>query len=278
MRLTSPAAEAPGLALPLRLVLIELLLRPMGPWAVRVAILAIAMGGLLSARVLLAPLAWMALAILVAARLVAEWPLPDNHIYLLAYFCAGVAIALCLPEGREALGRTSRLLLGLAFAFAVLWKAGLSPDYLDGRFFRVTLLTDDRFERAALRLGGLDEASLRANRAALLPLPGGAEAVDPPDVDEPPALRRLAFLATWGTLVLELVLAALFLWPAGEALDPARHGALLAFCAVTYAFAPVAGFGWLLLVMGLVRCRPGQSWWRGAYVALFFLVLFYSGG
>jgi hypothetical protein len=277
VRLTSPAAEATALALPLRLVLIELLLRPMGPWAVRVSILAVAMGGLLSSRVLLAPLTWLALAALVAARLLVEWPLPDNHIYLLAYFCAGAAIALGLPEAREALGRTSRLLLGLAFAFAVLWKAGLSPDYLDGRFFRVTLLADDRFEGAALRLGGLDEAQLRANRAALVPLPGGAEAVDPPEVTEPPALRRLAALATWGTLLLEAVLAVLFLWPAGERLDPARHAVLLGFCAVTYAFAPVAGFGWLLLVMGVARCRPGQGW-RAAYVVLFFLILVYSGG
>src|SRR5215510_4288878 len=207
----------------------------MGPWPVRVAILAVSMAGLLSKRVLEAPLTWAAVAVLVAARLVAEWPLPDNHIYLLAYFCAGAAIALSLPEGRAALGRTSRLLLGLAFALAVLWKAGLSPDYLDGRFFRVTLLTDDRFEAAALRFGGLDGDQLRANRDALIPLLGGAEPLDPPRVTEPAALRRLASLATWGTLLMEAALALLFLWPAGEVLDPARHGSLLLFCAVTYA-------------------------------------------
>jgi hypothetical protein len=38
----------------------------------------------------------------------------------------------------------SRSLIGLAFTLAVLWKAVLSPDFLDGRFFRVTLLTDPR--------------------------------------------------------------------------------------------------------------------------------------
>jgi hypothetical protein len=45
---------------------------------------------------------------------------------------------------------------------------------------------------------------------------------------------------------------------------------------VTYAFAPVAGFGWLLLAMGLVLCRPDQTRLRVAYVVLYFLVLFYS--
>ena len=39
----------------------------------------------------------------------------------------------------------ARALIGLAFAFAVLWKL-LSPDYLDGRFFRVALVEDHRLE------------------------------------------------------------------------------------------------------------------------------------
>jgi hypothetical protein len=241
-----------------------------------VAILALAMGGLLSPRILLVPLTWLALALLVGAGLLATWPLPDNHLYLLAYFCAATAIALAGTDAQAVLTRTSRLLLGLAFAFAVLWKGGLSPDYLDGRFFRVTLMTDERFADAARLFGGLTEEQLRENREYLMPLPPGAELVEPRRLTEPPALRRLAWVATWGTLLLEAALAALFLWPGAGRLDPARHVALLFFCAVTYAFAPVAGFGWLLLVMGLVPCRPEQSWLRGAYVGLFFLILCYS--
>ena len=37
---------------------------------------------------------------------------------------------------------------------AVLWRAALSPDYVDGRFFRVTLLTDERFAEASLGSAG----------------------------------------------------------------------------------------------------------------------------
>jgi hypothetical protein len=55
-----------------------------------------------------------------------------------------------------------------------------------------------------------------------------------------------------------------------------RHVALLVFCGVTYAFAPVAGFGWLLLVMGLVQVDPGQIWLGRTYIAAFLGVLFYS--
>ena len=52
------------------------------------------------------------------------------------------------------LARTNRLLLGLVFAFAVLWKAALSPDYRDGRFFAVTLRVAR--QRTARRPGAQD--------------------------------------------------------------------------------------------------------------------------
>ena len=45
---------------------------------------------------------------------------------------------------------------------------------------------------------------------------------------------------------------------------------------MTYAFAPVAGFGWLLLVMGAAQTGEGDVWLRRAYVAAFLVVLFYS--
>ena len=51
---------------------------------------------------------------------------------------------------------------------------------------------------------------------------------------------------------------------------------LLAFCVTTYALAPVAGFGWLIATMGLAQCRPNQPRWRGAYIAVFVLILLYS--
>lgn len=275
MRLLRTAVATPALALPLRLVLILILLRPMGPPFVGALLLALGVAGLLSTGVLMAPLTWLALSGLVTARLIADWPLPDNHVYLLAYFCAAIAIALLLPEEPEALTRSARLLLGLAFAFAVLWKAVLSGDYRDGRFFRVTLLTDDRFEDAVRRIGGLSESELIESRKFLEPLPEGAELLTPRRLHEPRGLRLLAAAATWGTLAIEGLIAIAFLWP-GERLQPLRHGGLLLFCLVTYAFAPVAGFGWLLVAMGLSTCRPEERRARLTYLALFFLVLFYS--
>jgi hypothetical protein len=269
---TSPAADAARLELPLRLALVHLLLRPMGPWPVRACLLGIAAAGLVSRRVLTAPLTWLALAVLVAIRLVVEWPLPDNHIYLLAYWCAAAAIALGLHDP-GALARSGRVLVGLAFACAVVWKAGLSDDYRDGRFFRVTLLTDERFAGTARLVGGVSEAELDENRRFLTPLPPGAELLEPRQLSETSRLRALAWLATWGGLALEAAIAIAFLAPSRGRLP---HVLLLAFCAVTYAVAPVAGFGWLLLVMGLAIVAPEDTPLVRAYVAAFLLVLVYS--
>src|SRR5262245_62998649 len=68
----------------LRLTAIALLLRPMGQWFVRPAILGAAALLLISPRALRTPAIWLGLAGAVAVRIADDWPLADNHIYLLA--------------------------------------------------------------------------------------------------------------------------------------------------------------------------------------------------
>jgi hypothetical protein len=59
----------------------------------------------------------------------------DNHIYLLAYWCLVLFLVLNVPAParQRALALNARWLIGLAFLFAILWKAVLSPDFVDGR-------------------------------------------------------------------------------------------------------------------------------------------------
>jgi hypothetical protein len=273
VRGTERAAGLEPTALALRLTLLEILLRPAPAWPLRSALLVVASFALVRAGVLLAPLFWWLLAALTFLRLLADWPLADNHAYLLAYWCLAVALAAVVPEGHRLLARSARWLCGLAFAFAVLWKAVLSPDFLDGRFFRLTLVQDPRFADTAMLLGGLSPEDLRGNREYLEPLPEGAELVAPRVLVEPPAFRRLAAALTWGGLALEAMVAAAFLLPVTPLW---RHAALLLFCAATYAFAPVAGFGCLLIVLGLATTRPEEVRLRALYLAAFLLVLTYA--
>ena len=260
----------------LALTAIILLLRPFDVWWVSPFVLAAACLTLISPAVRRAPITWLLVAVLVAARIVAVWPLSDNHIYLLAYWCLAIALALSSPTPAPTLATSSRWLLGAAFGLAVLWKAVLSPDFVDGRFFRVTLLTDERFADASLVFGGLSREQMATNREFLEPLPEGAELLNPPRFVEPPRLRAFAAGATWGGLILESLVAVLSLIPAGGRIEAARHASLLAFCITTYALAPVAGFGWLLAAMGLAQCRLDQRFLRAAYVAAFVLILLYT--
>jgi hypothetical protein len=79
-----------------------------------------------------------------------------------------------------------------------------------------------------------------------------------------------------GGLGIEALVAVLCLLPSRAGLELARHAALMLFCGLTYALAPVAGFGWLVATMGLAQCRSDQRIVRAGYIAVFFLVLLYS--
>jgi hypothetical protein len=264
------------MSLALRLTLLVPLLRPIGSGWLRPALLALAAAGLVLPGALRHPALWLALALLGAWRVVSGWPLADNHAYLLVYWCLAIALALLVPDAQRALAWNGRVLVGLAFACAVLSKL-LSPDYLDGRFFRVALVEDPRLERFAMALGGLDREQLLARREFVAPHvdgPGPVRAVPP----EPARLRRLALAATWLTLSLEAAIALTFLAPLGRHVW-LRHALLLVFCASVYAIAPVASFGWLLLAMGAAQCAPDARRTRLAHVFGFgLLILYYHAG
>ena len=272
---SSPIAN-PHFDTALRLTAIALLLRPMGPWFVRPMILAAGVLVLIYPKALRQWQIWGALSALTAIRIADDWPLADNHIYLLGYWLLAAALALRTRDAATTtLAFASRTLIGLAFVFAVLWKVALSPDFVDGRFFRVTLVNDVRFEAAARIIGGLSREQLQATRQAMALLPHGATLLNPPAVVEPDRLRTFAMVSTWGVIAIESLVAILMLAPLRRA-APLRHLVLLSFCMVTYAFAPVAGFGWLLVVMGLAQVEARQVWIGRLYQLTFLLVLFYD--
>jgi hypothetical protein len=248
----------------------------MGPWYTRAPMLGLAALCLVSPRSLKTSAVWIALAVLIMLRIASDWPLADNHIYLLAYWCLAAGLSLRTSDADRVLAANARSLIGLAFACALVWKLVLSSDFVDGRFFRVTLLTDPRFTEVTQIVGGLSNGQLETNRRTLEPLPEGAEPLEPPAVVEPVRLRAFAYVSTWGVLALEAALAVAMLMPTSAFVGVARHAALLTFCVITYAVAPVAGFGWLLLVMGAAQVESERRWLTTIYVAGFVLVLFYS--
>jgi hypothetical protein len=259
------------MTLALRLTLLALLLHPIASGWLRPGILALAAAGLVLPRLLQQPPLWLALAALTGFRALADWPLADNHAYLLSYWCLAAGLALLSPDPHRVLAGNGRTLLGLVFALAMFWKL-LSPDYLDGRFFRVALVEDLRLAPFATHVGGLDEATL-AERRAYLALHADGPAVRVPEPPpEPARLRAVAHVASWATVALEAAVALAFLAPLVRRAW-LRDALLLLFCATTYAVAPVVSFGWLLLAMGVAQTAPEARRTRLAYLAVYALLL-----
>jgi hypothetical protein len=261
--------------LALRLTLLDLLLRPVGSWALRPFILTLAVIALVRTNWLRHPLLWLALAALTAARVIVDWPLADNHAYLLSYWCLAAALALFSQDTARVLAFNGRLLIGLVFLFACVWKLAISDNYVDGTFFQVTMITDDRFEGFVRVAGGLDESEYADLREAVtqhLDAPPG-HAIDMPEI--PTRFKYLALAATFWNLFINAALAIIFLWPSGARGNRLRHLALLTYCVVTYAIATVDGFGWLLLAMGAAQTGIEQLRIRRAYIAVFVLILLY---
>ena len=259
------------LALALRMTAVLLLLRPQGPLLVQVGQVSIGALLLFNARLLTAGPLWLAAATLVVVRIGWDWPLADNHIYLLAYWCLAIGLALGDRAASTTLQASSRWLLAVAFSLAVLWKALLSPDYMDGRFFRMTLIVDTRFEHLVRLAGGMTLEEIDRHRMALVPLGAGAELAADEALIESPALGRLARALTWGGLLMETAIAIAFLLPLAPHRRWVRHALVILFCVATYPVAPVAGFGWLLLAMGAASAEATR--WQVAFAGAWVFVL-----
>ncbi len=270
----SQIATMDSVDLALRLTLLALLLHPIGDWSLRPIILGLAASGLLFPGLLRNPWLWGVLAVLTGLRVALDWQLADNHGYLLCYWCLAVTLALVSNDPRGCLALNGRLLIGWAFAFATLWKL-LSPDYLDGRFFRVTLLIDLRFAEFAQLAGGLTPDLFDALREFVHQHVDGSLLEPLPIPSVPDRFLWLARFATLWTVGSEEAVALTFLWPVRRGLSRARNIILLLFCATTYAVATITGFGWLLLAMGIAQCDPERRT-RLCYLVVFVLILFYS--
>jgi hypothetical protein len=263
--------------LALRLTLLDLLLRPVGGWTVRPFTLALAAAGLLVPGLLRSPFIWFSLAYFTGARVLLDWPLPDNHAYLLFYWCLAVSVALISCDTERCLSFNGRLMIGLAFAFSVIWKLFLSGDFMDSVFFRIAMLTDNRFEWFTHLAGGLPAAEFENLNQFVSQHVDGQIPLSGSEIPVQPA--RFIFVSqilTYWTVFIESAVAIFFLMPREAVIPRFRDLFLVVFCVTTYSVATVDGFGWLLIAMGVSQCGDGRKAVRFLYIAAFLLIIFYG--
>lgn len=218
---------------------------------------------LLSPWLLLRPAAWVVVCALFWGFNLTDWAWIDNHKYLMSYWVLVCLLCLRSPRPGAVLAHNARWLIGLAFAFAVLWKL-LAGQYLDGSFLHYTFLADDRLSFAARWLGGLSPDQLAHNRfletdLALNPQGGGSVPFETTD-----RMRMVALISSYWTLFIEGLVALAFLLPAAWGrvarwLSTTRDLWLLVFLVTTYLLLPVLGFAYLLAIMGFCQCVPASA-------------------
>ncbi len=270
-RLRDAVGRTDPVDLALRLTLLGFLLRPIGdPWSAPFLLL-VPTAALIVPALARSAVLWGVLAAACAWRVAADWPAPDNHAYLLVYWCLAICLGLALRDPAAVLRQNARLLIGLTFALATLWKLALSPDFVDGTFFRVTLISDYRFEAFVQLVGGLHYDQLEAFREFL------ARPTAPHDIlpEFPARFWHLGTALTVATLLSESAVALTFLWPGSAGPARWRDASLMVFCLGVYGVATVASFGWLLLAMGVAQSAPERTRVRTLYAVAFVVVLFY---
>ena len=255
------------------LTLVVLLMTTQKTWGLQVMLVPLAVAAVVDRRLVQMAGYWLAVLAVYVVGVAPSVLEIDNHEFLLAYWLLALALSRRLDDPAAGLATSARLLVGAAFAFAVLWKAA-SPEYLRGDAFHGYLLLDPRFAGLSAAVSDLTLADGERARAVAQALQTVGDEALRVAVPDGPGVRRLAAVMTGWTLGIEAVVAACFLAPPEGRVGRARHVALLVFLFTTYVLAPVLGFGWLLVTLGLAQTpleqRPGLG---VAYGAAFVLVL-----
>lgn len=208
---------------------------------------------------------WGVLCATIWAVNATHWLWIDNHKFLLSYWTLACAVAVSSGNPGRVLAWNGRILIGLAFVFAVIWKLS-AGQYLNGEFFYHTLLTDGRFEPLAHHLGGISLADLEQAKLLEEDLRFAPSEAAQASLPDSPRLLGLSLILSYWALLIETAIALTFLLPKPAAAGRVRDWILLGFIVTTYPVAPVLGFGYTLVILGLAACPPERTAARTAYL------------
>ncbi|MFG0284757.1 MAG: hypothetical protein ACF8R7_10085 [Phycisphaerales bacterium JB039] len=256
----------------LRLTALLLIFYAGSDWLLTIPLKIACGGALFSSKLLRSWVLWLGISVLVVFIDGGAWHSIDNHKYLIAYWAICITLALSWPSrGSWIASRNASLLIGLCFFFAFLWKI-LAGEYFDGSFMHRVFLTDSRVAVPASLAGGVPISALSANRS----LESMMQWSPSPDVivelQSSRALSTIAICALYWTLLLEALIAFLWLIPIGKN-SLVKDVALIAFILTTYVLLPVVGFATVLSVMGYAHASGrGRRCVAAAYLGVVALV------
>lgn len=221
------------------------------------------------------PWFWFALGIFQAFSYGLMWQSADNHKFLIIYWCLALGFSALSTDTKKTLRTNARLLLGLVFLLAVVWKLR-TPNFLDGGFMHHSFLLGSRFEEVAKLAGGLDAGTLYQNHELRSALTSYDSTLHQVTLHSTPRLAWIAQGLAWWTVGLEGVIAVGFLAPRRWLVSRWRDLPLIVFLLTTYAVAYVVSFAWILAILGLAQPSRSLRYGRLLYLFAFFMILVYG--
>ena len=239
------------------------------PWS-RAPERLLAMAMLFAPRLMRSKGAWITLSSLLVINNLWHWSLLVNHEYLTTYWVLACTLALYSSAPEKVLAWNGRLLIGLCFLVATIWKF-LGGEYLDGSFLHLTFLLDSRLALGAYLLGGVEGDILQQNRLLFDTMQTTGN-IAPQALQSSPRMAAMSLILSYWTIFIEAIVALSFLLPRPKRFVQLRYGILLLFIFTTYTVIPVLAFGALLLIMGLAQCMQDRSGWNGFYLGTLLLL------
>ena len=215
---------------------------------------------------------WAALACISIGSTYTHWFGQDNHKFLITYWAIACCLAVWSRDTARVLALNGRLLIALAFTFAVFWKF-FGGELMSGKFFELTFLIDGRFETVA-RLGGVSREALTHNHDLMRLLRAFPSSEASGMLESTARLPQIAVAMAWVTVLIEGAVAAAFWLRFRIANLDIHNWLLMLFCITTYSLAPVLGFGFVLVTMGFAQCGLEQRDARQGYLWTFVIVQF----
>ena len=231
--------------------------------------------GYLNLKACRSPLFWFLIAALQCYHNITYWYAVDNHIVVANYWSLAVAIALTNKNPIEIIRSNAQVMIGLIFFFATLWKA-ISMQYMSGAFFEFTFLLDQRFLSPLRLFSGLSNELIAVNYQLASELVSPVNITNSVTLNSTNQLNVIAHFTTWWTVIIEGVLAVLFLLSSFWKRIRLRNLLLFVFALTTYSIALVTGFATTLMVLGTANCKEEESLDQKIYLALFVLLILYT--
>jgi len=263
----------------LQLTAIFFISKGLGPyrpayWDAPVVVLCIMF--LLNKRFLTSRALWFLIFLYVMALNFVYFELSANHFYLIAYWSLACALALGTQNQDidTVLRQNARMLLGLGFCFAALWKI-MAGEYINGSFFHYSFLTrfidSDSVPLITWILSPVELAENIRLKQMLqhLPVNNGSIALTTSN-----SIRYFSHLLSLWTLLIEAVIGVAFLFNRPKFIVRKRDYLLMLFILTTFIIIPIDRFALILMLLGLAQCPQERRRLKFAYLTIFIVMQF----